>query len=228
MLFNSLSWERDDVAQVRLSGAPPEFHVTDGAGSMVPHQVLCRDSEGVDLLLAARDVPSCGYAAYALRSGPAPAREPATSASETALENRFFRIELDERGEISSLYDKRAGREVLPEGSKANLLQMFEDKPLDFDAWEIEIYYQNRMWEIDGLESIRVIEDRPRTRGRRAQAPVRAGRRSSSGCTYTTKCPESISRRRSTGMRSIGCSRWPSRSTFTAPAPRTRIQFRQR
>ena len=87
------------------------------------------------------------------------------SVSETVLENRFFRVELDEQGEISSLYDKRASREVLPAGSKANLLQMFEDKPLDFDAWEIEIYYQDRMWEIDGLESVRVIED----------GPVRAG-----------------------------------------------------
>ncbi len=165
VLFNPLSWERDDVARVRLNGAPTEFHVTDGSGSSVPHQVLRRDSEGVDVLLAVRGVPSCGYAAFALRSGPDPERETSMSVSETALENRFFRVELDEQGEVSSLYDKRAGREVLPAGSKANLLQMFEDKPLDFDAWEIEIYYQDRMWEIDGLESIRVIED----------GPVRAG-----------------------------------------------------
>ena len=112
-------------------------------------------------MLGARGIPSCGYTTFTLKEGPAPATESEISVSERVLENRFFRVELDDQGRLSSLLDKVTGRQVLPPGSKANLLQLFEDKPLDFDAWEIDIYYQDRMWEIEGIESIRVLEEGP-------------------------------------------------------------------
>ena len=161
VVFNPLSWGRDDVARVRLDDAPSEFHFTDASGSIAPHQVLRRDADGVELLLGTRGVPSCGYTTFTLQEGPSPATESEISVSEKVLENRFFRVELDDQGRLSSLLDKVTGRQVLPPGSKANLLQLFEDKPLDFDAWEIEIYYQDRMWEIEGIESIRVLEEGP-------------------------------------------------------------------
>lgn len=46
-----------------------------------------------------------------------------------------------EGGCITSLYDKVADREVIPEGSKANQLVIFDDKPLYWQAWDVEVFH---------------------------------------------------------------------------------------
>jgi alpha-mannosidase len=43
-------------------------------------------------------------------------------------------------------------------GAKGNVFQLFEDKPLDFDAWDINDFYKQKSWELDNLVSIEPIE----------------------------------------------------------------------
>jgi alpha-mannosidase len=127
----------------------------------VPHQpARAMDGETVALALA-RDVPAYGYRAYRWQPG-APATPTAgVSASERGLENPYLRLTLDDRGQIASLYDLRADREVLAEDEVANALQAYEDKPLAHDAWDIDIFYLDKMWPIDHLAALRVIERGP-------------------------------------------------------------------
>lgn len=73
----------------------------------------------------------------------------------------FYEIEWNDRGQISRLFDRTVGREVLPRGARANVLQVFEDKPLNFEAWDIDIFYQEKMEEVRDLEDVRVIEVGP-------------------------------------------------------------------
>ncbi len=77
------------------------------------------------------------------------------------LENRFYRIHLNRHGQITSIWDKRQRREVLAPGSRGNVLQVFEDKPANFDAWDIDIFYQEKMAEIDDLLEARLEEPGP-------------------------------------------------------------------
>jgi alpha-mannosidase len=81
--------------------------------------------------------------------------------SPSLLENAFVRIELDPAGDISRIYDKRSGREVLPDGKVANQFQAFEDRPRDFDAWDVDITYDDKMWLAESAESVRVVESGP-------------------------------------------------------------------
>ena len=41
----------------------------------------------------------------------------------------YYIVVYNEYGQISRLYDRRADREVIPNGQRANVLQIFEDKP---------------------------------------------------------------------------------------------------
>jgi len=59
---------------------------------------------------------------------------------------------------ISSIFDKENNREVLRPGEKANVLQAFEDKPHNYDAWDINIYYQEKVWEVTNVENVEIIE----------------------------------------------------------------------
>ncbi|KAH6854250.1 glycosyl hydrolases family 38 N-terminal domain-containing protein [Chaetomium sp. MPI-CAGE-AT-0009] len=56
------------------------------------------------------------------------------------LESDHLRVRV-EAGVITSLYDKLAEREVIPKGQKANQYIIFDDKPLYWQAWDVEVYH---------------------------------------------------------------------------------------
>ncbi|PID29439.1 MAG: hypothetical protein CSB55_01870 [Candidatus Cloacimonadota bacterium] len=62
------------------------------------------------------------------------------------LENDLIRAELNEKGEIISVYDKECKRETL--AGPANKLLVWEDKPNNWGAWDINHFYrETRPWE---------------------------------------------------------------------------------
>jgi alpha-mannosidase len=77
------------------------------------------------------------------------------------LENRYLRVELNEAGDITRIYDKVNGREVLPAGAIANQFQAFEDRPLQWDAWDVDIFFEDKMWKSDPASSVNVLESGP-------------------------------------------------------------------
>jgi len=80
------------------------------------------------------------------------------------LEERLDKLEerldkLEERfDKLEERFDKLEEREVLAKGERGNVLQVFEDKPLDNDAWDIDIFYQEKMREITQLTAFAVTE----------------------------------------------------------------------
>ncbi|KAK4105474.1 glycoside hydrolase family 38 protein [Parathielavia hyrcaniae] len=56
------------------------------------------------------------------------------------LENDQLRVRV-EAGAITSLYDRKAERELIPKGQKANQYVIFDDKPLYWQAWDVEVYH---------------------------------------------------------------------------------------
>ena len=116
VVFNPVSWRRDGTVEVEADALPAGACLVDLDSGAVPHQVT---GDG-RLLVQVDGVPSCGYKTLRIEQGE-PECESSLSVSVTAMENRFFRLELDDKGQISSLYDKRAGRQVLAPGSAGNV-----------------------------------------------------------------------------------------------------------
>lgn len=56
------------------------------------------------------------------------------------LQNDQLRVTVED-GYISSIYDYKAEREVIAKGGKANQLVIFDDKPLYWQAWDVEVYH---------------------------------------------------------------------------------------
>ena len=63
-----------------------------------------------------------------------------TSPDTYALMNDDFSIKIV-RGVITSIYDEKAQREIIPPGSKGNQLVIYDDKPLYWQAWDVEVYH---------------------------------------------------------------------------------------
>ena len=153
VVYNPLSWPRSDVAELPRDLNLPGQHVTDFDGTEKT-LVHLKDLPALGL----RHAPVGGLPLVGDAHG-----DSGLQVSTEALENRFFKITLDGNGEIASLYDKRRNREVIDQSSycKGNALLTFEDKPMNFDAWDIDIYYQDKMTPVQALDSIDVIEQGP-------------------------------------------------------------------
>ncbi|GMV99145.1 MAG: alpha-mannosidase [Candidatus Hydrogenedentota bacterium] len=160
VVFNSLSWVRNDIATAAVAIPKGTFHVVSPHGDAVPHQVAADGS----LLFQADGVPTLGHAVYRVMSGAAEdaaASAGLLKASKNGMENEFVRLTFDAKGRIKTLYDKLFEREVLAPGQTGNVLQLFDDRPYDHDAWDIDHNFEEIAWEPDAPESIKVIETGP-------------------------------------------------------------------
>lgn len=77
------------------------------------------------------------------------------------VENRFYVVEITRNGEIKSLKDKRVhGEELVEPGRLFNLWKFYEDRPLKWDAWDIDEYYMDSPLEgAETIESSWVLEN---------------------------------------------------------------------
>ncbi|KAK3054427.1 Glycoside hydrolase, 38 vacuolar alpha mannosidase [Extremus antarcticus] len=76
------------------------------------------------------------------------------------LKNQDLEVKI-EGGAITSLYDVKAKREVVPKGSKANQLVMFDDKPLYWQAWDVEVYHLDSRKELKASSETKITESGP-------------------------------------------------------------------
>ncbi len=161
-VFNASPFPRNETLELRLpASVPADAALATADGRPLASQVVTWPERGV--LVSGLTVPPLGYA-LVFTGGSAPAAPSELAVSERVLENRYFRLELDDRGRFASLVDKRFGREVLAPGG-GNRLLAFEDKPLANDAWDIDEFYVDKCVEIDSVHSWQVVEE----------GPVRAG-----------------------------------------------------
>ncbi|MDP6063703.1 MAG: glycoside hydrolase family 38 C-terminal domain-containing protein [SAR202 cluster bacterium] len=161
VVFNPASWSRTDVVRFSPDSLPAQLQLADSSGQVVPHQISASPADAGDLLVQMSEVPSCGYASISMGSSASEETAYPITVTESAMENRFFHLELDGQGRITSIFDKFAEREVLAPGEAGNVFQLFEDKPIDYDAWDIDLFAHDKVWEMDGTAEVRVLETGP-------------------------------------------------------------------
>ncbi len=142
-VFNPLGWTRSDVAEIEIGITQPgvqEFKLVDSSGETIPCEVLRADhyAEGglkrARLIFVARAVPALGYAVYHVipQKSPADSNHIETGARD-AIENEFYKLRFNlAAGEITSLFDKSLGWEVL--SGPGNVISREQDKG---DLWEL-------------------------------------------------------------------------------------------
>jgi alpha-mannosidase len=150
VVFNPLGWTRSGEVQVPVTGYPNGFEIRDPI-SGIEHASAELPVEMHDGVAGYRvpvaDLPALGY--QVLQIIPAAAGGHPTSGAHKpeareqgdgfVLENGYLRVAIDKKtGCITSLYDKRSSFETLAAGACGNQLQAFNDKPKDYDAWNID------------------------------------------------------------------------------------------
>ncbi|MGI6496109.1 MAG: alpha-mannosidase [Kiritimatiellia bacterium] len=105
------------------------------------------------------EVPPHSFAT--LRKG-RPARAAAAKAKPEegerfVLENDVVRYAFDDRLQLVAAFDKLAGRDILAAGETGNRLELFEDHPHCYDAWDIDEYYRSMRLDTAHVVSVQAI-----------------------------------------------------------------------
>lgn len=96
-----------------------------------------------------KNIPAHGYAVVKANNY----ENSFLKAENGVIENDKLKVTFDEKFNIISILDKENEREVIKSGEKANSLEIFEDHPHDFDAWDIDEPYKQKKWIIDDVFS---------------------------------------------------------------------------
>ncbi len=138
-VFNALSWPRTDIVRVGIdlppdgrAEGPAGLEIRDASGAAVPFVVEAADGrDRVTIAFLARDVPAMGYRTY--RAVPTTALDEAgwRAVEATTIENDAYRlvVDPDRGGAISSLVEKRTGKELIQPDGVGNELLAYREYP---------------------------------------------------------------------------------------------------
>lgn len=134
VVFNSLSWTREEVLEIDLSELNMDFAgVEDTDGNKVTSQVF--DNK---LFLNVR-VPSMGYKTYLL----SPEDRPETTSGsgkeiETTFESNNYLLELDSAtGGIKRLFHKGKNKELIDSFQQGNIFKLYTEQEHGMSSWNI-------------------------------------------------------------------------------------------
>jgi len=120
---NTLPWARTEVTKLPAMAGSPQYGLANGEMGIVEVRPLA--SAHSTATASIKEVKKGVY----------------------QLSNSQYRVEVSD-GVITSLYDIAAKREIIPKGKKANQLVIFDDKPLYWQAWDVEVYHLDSRQEL--------------------------------------------------------------------------------
>lgn len=109
--------------------------------------------------LTVRSAPA-GQDALAVSARVAPAkRELRREGREFVIESDAVRIRIDEDGLVTSMLHLADGREAIPSGLVGNLLQIHQDFPNMWDAWDVDRHYYDMVENVTEAMDVRIEGD---------------------------------------------------------------------
>ena len=150
MIMNTAGSARNDVA---LLGDCDADYLTDGEGNQYPVQ---QTKEGAVVFV--KDIPSKGYRLFHKKKGEEKKDIPFVLKDDRNLETPFYYVHFNRNGEIDRLFDRENQREIVQYERALNQMRMYEDKPIYFDNWDIDIYYTEKSSPVEGIERMEWTE----------------------------------------------------------------------
>jgi alpha-mannosidase len=141
---NMLSWPRTDIVKVQTGHS---YAQTFNSSEKSEYALVKTSGDEVNVVIMEEST----------LTSKASVKEVSSNVFE--LSNDEFTIKVS-GGVITSLYDKKAEREVIAKGGKANQLVIFDDKPLYWQAWDVEVYHLDSRKELPEGKTV-IAENSP-------------------------------------------------------------------
>jgi len=139
LAFNALSWPRDEIVRFPVNG-DHHYRITSAEGDTIPWLI---NHGHIEFFVK---VPSLGYTTFTIKKEKKAVEQKHSGKAELkitedgiVLENKYVKVTICDDGVIHSIYDKEREFETV---KYANKLLMWEDLPINWEAWDINHYYK--------------------------------------------------------------------------------------
>lgn len=162
VVYNPLAIERQDMveAETTFDNTAESIMVTAPDGKTAPAQIIEINGNKVKFIFMAK-VPSIGLAVYGVQPGStAQGGSGALKITDHTLENEYYRVTLNNQGDIASLFDKTNNRETF---AKPARLEFQSEKSYEWPAWNMKWNERQKppVGYLNEVISMRIVENGP-------------------------------------------------------------------
>jgi len=136
IVYNPMATNRKDIVKATI---PMLIHSKNiqvmSPKGQVPAQLISWQDGKAEIIFTAQPAP-LSFSVYSVQTG---SRQSSGSLKVTkhSLENKVYRLTLNENGDISSIIDKRYTKELVKKGNPFRLMILTNNTSMDYPAWEI-------------------------------------------------------------------------------------------
>ncbi|KAG2190749.1 hypothetical protein INT46_003001, partial [Mucor plumbeus] len=146
-VINTLSWERHAILEVPLDDdVTLKQYSAFGRTGYVLTNVAPSSATGIEFDNAMLEVD--------------PVKVHTDRMNNVVMENQYITVTFDKSGHLIQMFDKAIERELIKPQERGNVFRMYEDIPLFWDAWDVEIYHLEKFKTIEE-GSVQILEQGP-------------------------------------------------------------------
>jgi alpha-mannosidase len=161
VVYNPVAIDREDIvtAELSYSKLPANVKVFDKSNNEMPSQIISSAGNKIKVIFIAK-LPSASLSVFDIRETTEKPAASALSVTNQTLENSYLKVRLDANGDIASIYDKLASREVL---SKPATLDFQQERPSQWPSWNMD-WNDRKNQPIDYMNkdvTVKIVEQGP-------------------------------------------------------------------
>lgn len=134
-IWNTANWDRDSV--ITVYGDFKGKHLEANGKALTQHVY---DDRAV---LFMPKLAAMAQTELYIKDG-AVSEEKCAVIDANSAETELLKLVWDNTGKLVSIYDKEAERELVPDSKAANEISVYEDRPREYDAWELEYTHKRK------------------------------------------------------------------------------------
>lgn len=151
-VVNTAAWDRTELVTFTDFDETSGVFVDDQNNEL---ETIVTDSAASVLV---KDIPALGSKVITFKAeSKSTSSDASFDSQDDGISTPFYTVKWNSKGHLVSIFDKNADREVLSDDGTGNVFQLFEDKPMLWDAWDIDVFYQEKGMDLP-FDSVTVKE----------------------------------------------------------------------
>lgn len=133
------------------------FYLKDYHGQLSYHGKILQQQQGEQgSYYYIKDVPKMSIVTLEKTSAKVAQNNMLFTYHDHGISTPFYDITWNEYGQLTRIFDKKHRREILGQNGLGNVLEIIEDKPRNYDAWELEISLNDNIEHIKELKQVKL------------------------------------------------------------------------
>ncbi len=152
-ICNTMGFERSSIVILdKLDSKYTFAEDMNGNRTLIQH-----NSDGTSMFFA-NNIPALGLKAFYLMEGD---NTQDYFTPTNVFENKYYKVTFNHSMQITSLIEKTTNQELIKANRVGNELMTYEDRPMNWDNWDIDFFYTKKSYAADQVSNYQILENGP-------------------------------------------------------------------